>query len=450
MIVKKYIADTVEEAQAVIRKDMGPSAVILTLRYVRQQGIKSLFAANKVEVTAAIDEKEISKTPAESMASDMPRPVKETTADVTYRDPRFQPRPEKTTVSERLTPDEEERALRKLEALRRQRPQARPKIPTPAPSAPSEVLRVSENLRQHMSMQGNSHTESVDQLEALRKIVREEMSKATPSTSHSDDSKFLWGKGVDVGIAKTLKDAVASYHDNASRINALKDEIAKRIVTTGPLTLHKGTPSLVAIVGPTGVGKTTALAKIATQYSQELHRNVGVISLDTQKVGAREQIKGLMEPIQCPVITASSTFELTEAVAAFRNHDLVLLDTAGVSQYSLQDLDNLADTLSILKGVTVLLAVSATTKDVDLYSTIERYSCCHVDSLIVTKLDETIQHGILLNLCVKTGAPIRYLSSGQRIPQDLGVADGDQIARSILVKNNAQEYDRFRQLVTVG
>jgi len=508
MIVKKYIANTVEEAQKVISQDLGPTAVILTLRYVKQKGWRALFAANHVEVTAAIEEEELrrhtnsklekldfDKDPKPTLELDdnlsdlkklleeknaMPKKPQTEETGVTYKDPRFSSRTaEKETIrgyrepftkttqqgssiskgtssSQELSPEDQERALRKLEALRRTSPQ-RQVTKTTSQFEPKDFTKLKESLVERFGKETTLQT-ATDQLEALRMMVREEVGKAyhgescsQESSSMSSEARFLMSKGVDRSIALAIEKKVkaCSYtNDKTDMLKILKCELAELIMTTGPIKLMRGTPTVVAIVGPTGVGKTTTLVKIAAQYAQGLKKKVSVISLDNVKMGAREQIKGLATLVGCPLTVAANAFELQQAISMASDQDLILIDTAGQGQYRVQHIDALADILSVVDHVQTMLTVSATTKDLDAYGIVTRYASLNIDGLIFTKLDETIAHGIIVNVCQKTNKPVSYLTTGTKIPQDLIVADSDEIARAILIRNNAREFDQIRQLVT--
>jgi len=502
MIVKKYIANTVEEAQAVIATELGPKAVTLTLRYVKQTGWKALFAANRVEVTAAIEEEQLQehnaatlfKKSAESTSesgslgsnlSDLKKlfqeeeepqedplaglknllkeeeePQQDSLANLknlfkeekkspvaaTYGDPRFRSKKAKSqSGGEMLSAEEEQRALRKLESLRRATAQP-PSAPKPS-AQPQDFGALAEGLVGRFggeSEHASQPSEPASQLQALRQFAQKETVEESPA----GETKFLMTKGVDRAIANQIENGIGSLPDK-ERLNAVKASLSAMIQTSGPITLKNGAPTIVAIVGPTGVGKTTTLAKIAGQYAGQLGKKIGIISLDNVKVGAREQIKGLCAKEGYPCATASNSFELKQAISNFGDRDLILIDTAGQGQYHHHNIDGLADILSCVDGISTMLCISATTKDIDAYGTVLRYEPVGIDSLVFTKLDETIAHGIIVNVCYKTGKAVRYLTSGMQIPQDLVVADSDEIARAILVKNNAREFDRFRQLVGV-
>jgi len=525
MIIKKYIANTVEEAQQLVRRELGEKAVVLTSRYVKQKGWRALFAANKVEITAAIEKEDIEASNKAKLTVDSPKEggsdlmlntnleeIKQvlgktteqtplTTTKMTseivnrkipasspsstvYGDPRFQRNKQtkqasieppqeaaQTTTEKARAVADQERALRKLQALHRPLAQPQKKSASQGDKELENLLGAARQLVEKQSAASEQQTEQTElspaalTLDNLRTVVREEMERVQ-QPEHSDDDddeelvgavRFLVAKGIDRAIAKKIEVSLAMRFENTDmrtsssartmRLNTLKQELASLLLTTGPFTLTLGKPSVVALVGPTGVGKTTTLMKIASHYSQVLHKKVAIISLDAEKMGAREQIKELTLKFGLPLSVVKNKEELQDAVTLYQLYHLILIDTSGCGQYNNKQLEILTKTLQHIPTVQVALTISATTKDIDVYGTVKKFSRMPIDSLIFTKLDETIAHGLLVNVCKKTKIPISYLTTGQRIPGDLEIAHADAIAKKILVQNNSQEFDTIRQLV---
>lgn len=337
---------------------------------------------------------------------------------------------------------------------------------------PETLFSISEKLISKFgkSSESASSKEFIDKVvfseATLRKLIREEMERchAISNTHLFDESYlkigsfyFLLSKGIAYSIAKDIEekldvqfgktDMSIPSPERSARLNELKKELSSRIKTAGPLTLTKEHPTCIAIVGSPGVGKTMTAVKIGWQYQNELNKQVAIISLDQHKTGSREHIHALVEKYSIPLAYASTTHELQEAIHNFQKSvDLIIIDTAGRNIYQEQHLDELADIFSTVDNLQVHLAINAMTKDVDVYGSIQRFSRLNVETLIFTKLDETISHGILINACVKTQKPISYLTTGQSIPDDLKIADPDEIARSFLIQNNAQEFAILREM----
>ncbi|MBN4067047.1 hypothetical protein JYU14_03085 [Simkania negevensis] len=306
-------------------------------------------------------------------------------------------------------------------------------------------------------------TSSHSDMDEIRRLVREEVRRAQKSvaagisTSEEKEEvgsvRFLMQKGVSRLIAIDIEEAVAqrvqslpeAKRTDAERINAIKGEIAKRILVTGPITLRAGLPTFAVAVGPSGVGKTTVLMKIAIMYANELNKRVAFLSLDSKR-GSREQIASLSAEWGIPAKVLNSQQELEEAVALFSSRDLVLVDTVGTNQYQWQQVDSLLDLLADIRDPEIFLTVSATTKDLDVYGTAQEFARMRPKGMIFTKLDETISHGILVNVSEKTGMGLAYLSSGKELGTGLKIADPHQVARGVLAQHNSQMFQQVREL----
>jgi flagellar biosynthesis protein FlhF len=489
MIIRKYIANTVEEAQTVIVEELGPKATVLTMRYIKQSGWRAWFAADRVEVTAAVDKEDLEAYTSQRIAPVSPQPqeesssaslndnlaalkasiledvdlapVEEPPSQATYSDPRLTRSKEPEAVAPKVvTPKKDvsqQRAMRKLASLRRELPSPEEKKPEP-----KAFTQLGKELIEEFTTDNAPKTAGqgdVERLDAMRKIIREELSGVRSGTATGQDTRFLTGKGVDSQLAQLFDAEVtealkerhfdSSKEERTARLNRLMRAIASRIHTTGPLQMSAARrPAIVAIVGPTGVGKTTTLTKIAGHYANRGYK-VSVISIDNVKVGAREQIRALAQKFALELTVATDALELRAAVATHRDADLILIDTAGQSQYHTNEVEALASVLTSVSGLQILLALSATTKDIDSYGSAQQFACMNIDSLIVTKLDETIAHGLLVNICEKTHLPLRYLTTGQCLEEDLEVADALSIARSLLLEHNEKRFDKVRKMAAV-
>lgn len=544
MIIKKYAANTLEEAMELLRQELGPDAMVLTKRHVKSQGLLAWFTSGKIEVTAAIDEadlkaftnskeekpeettmkkkkgptsvthgqEELSDSLAElkkslgqtsSMSSQTAPVLKDTGV---YSDPRgvgtrtatagmkntgsgqdlvslssdaqrlrstppTQTPPStftrnEETASQQVTEKKGEAEAQELASGLLHATQGLLSAFREEVQVPQEVTQAPRKVPQIQVEE--KREEQVSDPEALRAIIREEMQRAQRSvsvgtTTRNDEGtvgsvRFLMGKGIARPIAVEIEEKLIGQLGSVDLgkpsprrklwLQQLKVELEKRVETAGPLTLDANTTTFAALVGPHGVGKTTTLAKIAAQYSSKLGRRVGVISLDTEKVGAREQIRGLTDHLNIPLLTASTTEELRQAAETFADRQLVLIDTAGCSQYHSSGLNILSEMLTSVPHLQILLTLSATTKDLDALGAAQQFSRMPIDSLIFTKLDETIAHGIVINVCQKMKLPVRYLTAGGGLAGELMIAEAGIMARNLLIENNAEEYDGLRRLVS--
>lgn len=214
-------------------------------------------------------------------------------------------------------------------------------------------------------------------------------------------TRFLISKGV----TRPLAEAIAR---EGKELNGLKESLVKRVRTAGELTF----PKKLALVGPTGVGKTTTLQKLAEFYRKQGKK---VTLLDSE-----QEIKG--------------------------DGDLILIDTPGCNYYLPNRVDQIGELLAKCGPAEVVLTLSASTKDVDIYGAIHQFSPLRPTSLAFTKLDETLAMGILINVSAKTEIPIRYITYGYPLRGEIELADPNKITHKILTTFNQKEFNYLRQL----
>jgi flagellar biosynthesis protein FlhF len=187
----------------------------------------------------------------------------------------------------------------------------------------------------------------------------------------------------------------------------------------------------VALVGPTGAGKTTTLAKLAAHYSLSKEKAVSIITADTYRIAAIEQIRTFADIVGIGLQVVFSPDEVPDALIACENDDLVLIDTAGRSARNKQHMDDLSVLLASLKPDETHLVLSAATKDSDLHDTIELYRQFKVNRLLFTKLDETSKLGNLLNCVFESRIAVSYLTAGQSVPDDIELAQPGRFAQHV-------------------
>jgi flagellar biosynthesis protein FlhF len=242
---------------------------------------------------------------------------------------------------------------------------------------------------------------------------------------------------VDEAIARDLVDRIRNdggmHAADAVLVKAriaqmLEDEIA----VTGPIHTANDKCRLVALVGPTGVGKTTTIAKLAANFRLREKKRVGLITVDTYRVAAVEQLRTYADIIDLPMEVVSTPREMREAVARMRNLDLVLMDTAGRSPRDEIKIQELRSLLSEAEADDVLLVLSATAGTRSLVGTAEKFAEVGTTGLLLTKLDEATSLGHLVALTQQCRLPISYLTDGQNVPDDIQVADRRQLAYLML------------------
>jgi len=213
-----------------------------------------------------------------------------------------------------------------------------------------------------------------------------------------------------------------------SMYNSLTNRIGKHLPVAGGVALNEHRQKVIAFIGTTGVGKTTTLAKIAAQCAADRRLKVRIITMDTFRIAAVEQLRIYAGIMGLPISVATSIDELIRALSACADADLVLIDTAGRSHRDTQRVYELSRWLNAHENIESHLVVSATTSAGLGESVIKCFGCTRVDRLIITKLDESITIGHLYNTIINEGIPISYVTTGQRVPEDLQVATCQYLA----------------------
>jgi len=217
----------------------------------------------------------------------------------------------------------------------------------------------------------------------------------------------------------------------ALAISAIRDLIARRIATVNSIELTPGRPKVVALIGPTGVGKTTTVAKLAANFALLQRKRVALITVDTYRIAAVEQLKTYSQIIGLPVSVAYSHEELPNILELYSDYDLVLIDTAGRSQRHASQIEELKALVETVE-CEAHLVLAASTNELDMLDAARRFSGARVDRLIFSKLDETSRYGVLLNVSDQTGIPLSFLTTGQKVPEDIEAAEGTKVADLIL------------------
>lgn len=228
--------------------------------------------------------------------------------------------------------------------------------------------------------------------------------------------------------SETTIDLTDSFAMRAELTRLVESEIQ----ASGPLRASSGAGRVVALVGPTGVGKTTTIAKLAANYRLRENRTVGLITVDTYRIAAVEQLRTYAEIIDLPMEVVSTPREMREAIARMKSLDLVLMDTAGRSPRDDVRIQELKAILAEANPAEVHLVLSAVSGAKNLASTAERFATVGTTAMIVTKLDEATGLGNLLSVTRGCGLPISYLTDGQNVPDDIRVASKRPLAQQIL------------------
>ena len=408
MKIKTYRAATIKEALAEIKKELGPEAFILGQKDIQPKKGFGVFRKSCVEVTAAVDytqDASAASTPASSAVSD--------SGDRVTLEHSMLPAPSK--------PDAEQSKREDKHALLDEIRELRAIVQSMAATPPVNRSTIVHTFRQF------------------------------PSASCAEIHAELLYCGIEEPLAGHLvESAQAAQTDRSSddklalRNRILADLSARIRIEPGIISQATGNgPQIIALIGPTGVGKTTTVAKLAAKAALEYRLRVALVTNDTFRIAAAEQLKTYADIIGIPLRVTHDTTQLTQAIAEFANRDVVLTDTAGRSPREMSSHQQLAAFFSGSPKITKALVLSATTKQADLEDILQRYNVLDPSWMIFTKLDETEVHGSIVNGLVRSGKPLVYVTMGQGVPQDITQPSVSQIARLALGRGDFSVWTSF-------
>jgi flagellar biosynthesis protein FlhF len=413
MIIKKYVAKSMREALAEIKNELGDDAIILKTRKVG--GAAFPFRAAEIEVTAARDEE---SRPAQAFPEiKVTRSAGASDATGVYHRPR----------SSCIVDDGELVSVR-------------PWSPPVLPSRKKTDAGVME--AGIIEKDNRPYAELKEDFRQLSELVKDVLVKGTgpvapplPAAPAVTNDTFegpweiLFKRLVDMELQPKIAGSLLQTMKlrgmepvNGAGEGGVRELLLNHFPVAGPIRCKKNGPRVIAFVGPTGAGKTTTIAKLATHCRLGKNRAVSIITADTYRIAAIEQIRTFADIVKAKLYTVFSPEEAASAMKACSGDDLVFVDTAGRSRRNEGHMEELKSFLAALQPDEVHLVLSATTKDSDLQATVRRYRDLGSNRLVFTKLDETSCLGNVYNAVSVSGMPVSFLSSGQNVPDDIELA----------------------------
>lgn len=446
MIVKKFQAPTETEAVLKARDELGSSAVVLNVKTLKQRGIFRLFRKDMVEITAAQEENEgageKSRTSFDEIAGDVladtDMPAQEGPA-AAYTPSGYAPRVSMPVSSPHpagaYQPSSQvsaadtaaiEQKLDSLQQLLKNRM--------------DYDYTVSKERTADRAVQDVQNSYELNGADEGRRVVQER------ENTNYRFLQLIYKKMLENDVNEKCADSIIGDIENSLKKESNIDSILaavyqKVILKLGEphiITLQEDKPKVAFFIGPTGVGKTTTIAKIASKFKLEEHARVAFITSDTYRIAAVEQLNTYASIISCPVSVVYSADELEHCLEEYKDYDLILVDTAGRSHKAEGQMDELMELIERTRqksdefDVDIYLTLSVTTKSKDLVSIVERYQDIKDWSVIFTKLDETCSLGNILNIRMITDAPLSYTTLGQNVPNDIEVIDKQALAKQLL------------------
>ncbi len=249
--------------------------------------------------------------------------------------------------------------------------------------------------------------------------------------------RFLTRSGLDERFLQRWLDNVQGMLEQPGEQPLTLKEVASRYLmqafeVVDPWKAKDGQPRYWAFIGPTGVGKTTTIAKLAAKFGIIEKHKVGLISMDNQRLGAHNQLAAYARLAGQPLMVVHQRQELLEAMEKLADLDLVLIDTAGRSPYAPALQKELQESLGELPELENHLVLSATTKESNLINAIKRFSVLPISSYIITKLDETNDFSAIFNQLCRHRVPVSYLTAGQQVPEDIELSSRRRVTELLL------------------
>lgn len=247
----------------------------------------------------------------------------------------------------------------------------------------------------------------------------------------------LTGTGISPELARQfITDFIPQYHNNSINEQQISHETLRRalsaLIKFEPDALQTEKPSVMAIIGATGVGKTTTVAKLAARAALHERRRVELVTLDTYRIAAVEQLKTYAEIIGAGCHVVRSVLELDAVLRRLPTDAVVLIDTTGKNPHDLADQYELSEYLRQNDEIRKYLAIQATTHPLDAIAAIRKFEMYGADSLILTKMDETMRPGAAVEVAAESSLPLAYLCMGQRVPEDLQIATAETLTARII------------------
>jgi flagellar biosynthesis protein FlhF len=446
MKVKRYVGETAQEAMQKVRLDLGRDAIILNTRKIRKKGFAGMFSKPLIEVVATIDN-DISSKPSKQV------PIKPTfqSQEEDYDAPSFI-NELNANLKQNLnsTPNNYQHMAKNFNEVADEKIEIN--IQQPLSKTANEKLET--NMKQPFNnavsfMKGQAEKDiekdfspsEIGEIRNMLSKVYDAVKVDYESNKLSEISKTMLARleknEVDKVIINDLKEDIIEQlsFDEQQDAQLVKDTIFNilnnYIKDTKPYEDNKN-KKVVVFIGPTGVGKTTTLAKLAASMVLNDKQKVGLITSDTYRIAAVEQLKTYSEIIGVPLSIIYSPAEIVNAVEKYDDKDIILLDTAGRSHKDQYQLTELKSLLKSSIDFETYLVLSATTKFSDCIEIIKSYSFLENFQLLFTKLDETSTLGNLLNIAYVTKKPIAYLTTGQSVPDDIEIADKAKIINSLM------------------
>jgi flagellar biosynthesis protein FlhF len=442
MRIKTYTSDSVPEALKMIRNDLGPGAVILKTNRTVKKRLWGLLPSMAFEITAAADPAALEEGSEALKGSE----GAEASPSVLPRD-KAEPRKAKASPKKRVLETYE---VADIPPAPKQQPA--PRVETPVEFSPRQHGKADQKWQEQFNRLS-------DEIQSLIRLVSHQRANDAISSLFLRDANVASGfqdliwQGENQGL-EWRKSAYAEFHsliqegveeslaflmirdiirncpvdeDCDERLRIRLNKAVARMVRTSPIAAD-GQPKACIFIGPTGVGKTTTIAKLAARFALKDRRHVRLLTFDTYRVAATEQLRTYGDIIGIPVKVVFSIDEMEKEVESASADEILLIDTTGHSHKRIADYGELSSYVRDHAKIEKHLVLSCTTRQDDLREIVACFGAFKPDRLVFTKLDEASSFGAILNETVRSDRPLSYLTNGQDVAEDLIVPTPATIA----------------------
>ncbi len=412
MIIKKFVGKTEEEAVEAAKKELGEGIVIMNVRQVKPKGLLAAFKSKQVEVTVALEDEREPARPVRREPEHQAEP-KAVSGAVSGA----QESPDKDSVSSQSSIE------KKLDSL--------------------QTLLESQLKQSESTDKGDRTFEERENGEEGDKPGADKSPEQEKDDEQEKFIRLLYNTMIENEVAEKYANQILEDVDKNRKPNTPFDYILANIYqkiilkfgkSEGIQPADKG-PRVVFFIGPTGVGKTTTIAKLASIFAVEEKKRTVLLTADTYRIAAAEQLRTYAQILEVPFRVIYSLEEFQTAAEAFKDYDYIFVDTAGHSHQNEEQLEQMKSYLEVLGDkvqTQVFLVLSATTKYKDLLKIADNYKEISDYQLIFTKLDETTTLGNLLNLKLHADTPIAYITYGQNVPNDIEKFNPQKTVKQLL------------------
>lgn len=428
MIIKKYLVKNMNEGLTRIRYELGKDAIIISQRKVRRPGIRGIFSKKVIEVTAAVENstdanKENFKKEKKSYNNN----------DDEFRNSLESIRKLMENEMKNSQKSEEASVDKVSDNLKAMILEHNANVEKESSKNSNTNKDVHNNIEEKLTVNNNKENSDMENIHKEVSELKTLLNKVIKNSSNEEPSvNFIKEKLKELDIDEEFQDEIASEANVIPNEEIINEEVLRDVFEKDILVSKENLSGRVVMVGPTGVGKTTTIAKLAGRLALIEKKKVGLITVDTYRIGAIEQLKTYAEIMNIPFKVVITIKEMEEAIECMNGCDVVLIDTTGRSSKNAMQISELRAFVQKANPDHTNMVISATTKNSDIKSILDGYAELEYDNVIITKLDETSVYGALYNIAKISNKPISFITTGQNVPDDIMVPTKEEIASFIL------------------